>query len=857
MSLFAGEFPPLRPFQQITHEAIRKAAREGHRRILVCAPTGAGKCLGEGTLLLLADGTTTRVEWVNIGDRLMGPDGKARTVLSISSGEDMLYEVIPSKGDPYIVNSVHLLSLQRTGGSDGIRLSSGRHIPKNEAGPFFVEAEDFFLSNKTAKHCLKGWRPDSVEFESQTRIENLPIPPYILGVWLGDGLSDHPSIANVDGPVVSAWKSYARSIGCEVSQIGAPGACPIWRIKSVGRPRKTRFAKGLDELGLLRNKHIPQAYLMASREDRLQLLAGLLDTDGHLSRGGFDFAQKRHRIADGLTFLCRSLGLAAYINGSLKGIKDRNFEDLYWRVSISGDCSVIPCRIPSKRAPTRRQKKDHLRVGLEIRPIGRGRYFGFEIDGDRQFLLRDWQVTHNTIQAMNTIRETLQKGNRAMFLADRKTLIAQTSNVARDLGMGNHGIIQADNPMLDLSRPFQIASCQTLMRRGWPASEVLIIDEAHTLYKTWRDYVLSDECKAFVIGLTATPFSAGLGKYFTKLINAATMAELTECGTLVPMRIFSCRKPDMSGADVKPGGEWSDDAASKAEMAIIGDVLTEWQRLAHDRKTIVFGPTIAYCNELAKRFNDAGVPAAVFCSDTPDDERGRITSDFAYGSIRVLISVEALAKGFDQKDVGCVCDCRPLRKSLSTAIQMWGRGLRSSPETGKEDCILLDFSGNIIRFWDDFEDVFHNGVDKLDDGEKLDKKVREDKDEAPRCCPKCGHSPFGRKCIQCGHEVVPKDLCPELPGQMQEIRIGKKVLAHDKADLWAQVATYARDHARAGKDPNKKALAIFKNITGEWPPRSWTVYNAPEVAPSAATLGKIRSLNIAFIKGRAAHQGAA
>lgn len=210
-----------------------------------------------------------------------------------------------------------------------------------------------------------------------------------------------------------------------------------------------------------------------------------------------------------------------------------------------------------------------------------------------------------------------------------------------------------------------------------------------------------------------------------------------------------------------------------------------------------------------------------------------------------------LAKGFDQKDVGCVCDCRPLRKSLSTAIQMWGRGLRSSPETGKEDCILLDFSGNIIRFWDDFERVFHEGVDKLDDGEKLDKAIREDKDEEPKACPKCGHKPFGRKCVRCGHEVEVRSLVEELPGEMQEIRIGKKVLATGKADLWAQVATYAKSHSSPEKQQGR-AAHLYKDITGTWPPREWKVASAPDVAPTAATLGKIRSLYIAFSHRRAA-----
>ena len=473
-------------------------------------------------------------------------------------------------------------------------------------------------------------------------------------------------------------------------------------------------------------------------------------------------------------------------------------------------------------------------------------------EGHRKICVSAPTGSGKSILALNVIRETLGKGRTAMFLADRKTLIAQTSNVARDVGLGYHGIIQADNPMMDLSRPFQIASCQTLMRRGWPKFDVIVIDECHSQYKTWVDYINSDECKSFVIGLTATAFSKGMGRTWTKLVNAATMSELTDQGILVPMRIFSCRKPDMSGATVKAGGEWSDDSAETAEMALIGDVLTEWQKFAADRKTIVFGPTIAYCEDLCKRFNAAGVPAAVFCSDTPDDDRARITSDFEHGFVRVLISVEALAKGFDQKDVGCVCDCRPLRKSLSTAIQMWGRGLRSCPEKVKKDCILLDFSGNILRFWDDFERVYHEGVDRLDDGEKLDRTVREDKDEEPKACPKCGHKPFGRKCVSCGFEIERKSLVEERPGEMQEIRIGKKVLATDKADLWAQLATYSRDHAKPGKDPHKRALALYHDITGTWPPRDWHVSNAPDIPPTAATLGKIRSMCIAFAHRRAA-----
>lgn len=489
-----------------------------------------------------------------------------------------------------------------------------------------------------------------------------------------------------------------------------------------------------------------------------------------------------------------------------------------------------------------------------------------------------------TILGFNTIRETLAHGNRAGFLCDRRVLIAQTSNSAREVGLGNHGIIQADNPMLDLGRPFQIASCQTLMRRGWPMDiDVWIVDECHALYKTWVEAltvapkacpkcgkaVVTDPgrpnfprcedtigCRwkmPLVIGLSATPFAKGMGRAFTNLVNAATMHELTEQGFLVPMRVFSCRKPDMTGAETKADGEWTERAAEERELVIVGDVVLEWTRFAQGRKTICFGATINHSRELAKQFNEAGIPAGVICADTPDDERARLFDDFQWGRVTVLCSVEALAKGFDQRDVGCICDCRPLRKSLSTAIQMWGRGLRSCPEANKEDCYLLDFSGNVIRFAEDFERIYFNGLDRLDKGEKLDREVRKDEDHEPRACPKCGHLPFAKKCVQCGYETKPQNMVEHQAGHMEEVAFlcGKKKLADNKLNLWHQVCAYAMDHQKPGRDPHKRALGIYRDITGEWPPTRARAEEVPRVEPTRNTLDKIRSLWIAYSHRRA------
>ena len=455
-----------------------------------------------------------------------------------------------------------------------------------------------------------------------------------------------------------------------------------------------------------------------------------------------------------------------------------------------------------------------------------------------------------TFLGLRAIHEALQKGKRAIFICDRRTLIEQTSAVADSYGLTAHSVLMADHWRYDPSSPFQIASAQTLARRQWPDADLIVIDEAHVQMSVWVNKI--KDCSAHVIGLSATPFSDGLGKLFSNLVCASSMHALTESGVLVPMRVFSCTKVNMRGA-ATAGGEWTDGAAAERGMEIIGDVVSEWKKFASDRKTIVFGATIAHCEEMARQFNSAGVMAACFTSDTSEVERAALLGEYRKpdSALRVLLSVSALAKGFDCQDVECVCDVRPLRKSLSEAIQMWGRGLRSSPATGKKSCYLLDFSGNIIRMAEDYSDIFYNGLDALDAGEKLDKTIRRDNEEKPegKACPVCGYQPMGKRCVSCGHEVIKPSLVEHEHGEMQEVRIGKTKYADDKRHLWEQACSYARGYSAPEKQQGR-ASHIYKSITGDWPDRSWNIANTPSVPISRAVMNKIRSMNIAYAHAR-------
>lgn len=456
-----------------------------------------------------------------------------------------------------------------------------------------------------------------------------------------------------------------------------------------------------------------------------------------------------------------------------------------------------------------------------------------------------------TYIGLKICHEAMLKGKRAVFLCDRTTLIDQTSAVADRYGLTEHGVIQANHWRRRGYQLLQIASVQTIAKREyWPEMDVLVVDEAHTTYKAWTKF--ADATKAAVVGLSATPFTKGLGQIFTNLINATTMRELTASGVLVPLKPFSCRRPDMTGA-ATAGGEWTDKAAEERELAIVGDVVKDWIEFGENRKTIVFGATIKHCEELCRQFNDAGIMAATFTSETTAAERETLLEEYRKPDsfLRVLISVEALAKGFDVPDVSCVCDARPLRKSLSTAIQMWGRGLRASPETGKVDCRLLDFSGNIIRFSDDFEEIFSNGLSNLDDGEKLDKTIRKKEEYETKGCPRCGYSPFHKRCMSCGFEKVVKVAHESLPGVMQEIFIGtganKRKLADSSRHLWQQLCTYARMHSKPENQAGR-AWHLFRQMTGQKSPFSFDYNAAVEI--NRTVLNKIRQLNIARVKVR-------
>ncbi len=483
--------------------------------------------------------------------------------------------------------------------------------------------------------------------------------------------------------------------------------------------------------------------------------------------------------------------------------------------------------------------------------------------GEKRALLSLATGAGKTRIAVNLLKRIADAGllRRALFVCDRDELRNQGLGAFQNVFGADAAPVSGGNPQKNAR--ILIATYQTLdvatdeatasfLTAHYPENYFshIVIDECHrSAWGKWSQ-VLTRNPDAVQIGLTATPFTKGLGKWFDVVINVTTTRTLIEAGWLAPYRIFSCAEPDMTGVAVKTTGEWDETQASGKALEVVGDVVAEYLKHGENRKFICSAVDTVHVEELQRQFLAAGINVATYTYKDSEDDRADTTNEFKKpdSAIRGLITVTAASRGFDVPDVSCVIMARPLRKSLAEHIQLFGRGLRISPETGKKDCLVLDHSGNCARFFEECESFFDAGINELDDGKKRDKPKPKEKPEAePVKCPDCRalHKPLPA-CPCCGHEYPKKIAVQHVPGTLKELIAGgyRKELSRD---LWPQVAGYVLER-REGEAARKQALAIFKDITGTWPLASWEQTNP--VAPSTEVRNRIRSQQIRFAKRR-------
>jgi len=353
----------------------------GGNLVLISGYSGNGKCHGKGTKILMFDGSIKNVEDIIVGDQLMGDDNNPRNVLSLADGQEQLYEVSSkyNKTEPYTVNESHILSLwcgNKQYGKQGIK---------------DISIKDYLKRDKWFKYFHYGYKVP-VEFKEK----ELPVDPYFIGLWLGDGHTASSRVTTMDNEIVNYLNNYADKLRLQVTKTfiknNKANTYGITRGNRIGGSLEYSLQKKLRLLNILNNKHIPEIYKVNSKENRLKLLAGLIDSDGSKNCNGYDYVTKLEGLADDIVFLCRSLGLQAK-----KRIKyNKKYDKNYYRISIHGELSEIPVLLLRKKCHKRIQIKNILHYSIDVKKLGIGDYYGFELDGNHRYLLGDFTVTHNT-----------------------------------------------------------------------------------------------------------------------------------------------------------------------------------------------------------------------------------------------------------------------------------------------------------------------------------------------------------------------------------------------------------------------------------------------------------------------------
>lgn len=372
-------------------------------------------------VIRLYDNTTKLLSELNANDLIMGDDSEPRKILNLSVRKNITYEITQIYGDSYIASEIDILCLQLSKKPwmiereerksycvlwiDEYKINSKSFSWKSIAKDLAYKNAEYFLKNLPVINKItisvkdyinnrtKGWRNAYKCYKSGVEYEKIDVvmKPYMLGLWLGDGTSAGPSITTVDPEIIDSIKSHYPTL--KVSRVGKSITYGItsgheglrWAGKNI-------FLNQLKNLHLINNKHIPYEYLYNDRQSRLELLAGLIDTDGYQGTKMFEIVQKKKILADQILILARSLGFRANIVKSEKYCMHKGVKrtGTYYRVYISGFTSEVPVILERKKAGERLINKDPLCYGITVKSISEKYYYHIEVDGNKRYLLGDY-----------------------------------------------------------------------------------------------------------------------------------------------------------------------------------------------------------------------------------------------------------------------------------------------------------------------------------------------------------------------------------------------------------------------------------------------------------------------------------
>jgi len=478
--------------------------------------------------------------------------------------------------------------------------------------------------------------------------------------------------------------------------------------------------------------------------------------------------------------------------------------------------------------------------------------------GNRKVILQSATGSGKTVMASSIVQRAVKKGKRVLFLAHRRELIAQCSDKLSVFGI-DHGIIMAGQDTQSW-HSVQVASVDTLRARAitsnrmrLPEADIVIIDECHrSLSNTYRK-IIDKYDKSFIIGLTATPCRGdglGLGHVYSDMVCAPSIKYLISKGHLVPARYFAPSIPDLKGVKLVAGDYNSKQLASRMDTGeLIGDIVTNFIRIAPKKKAVVFASSVQHSINLKESFEAAGIKAGHIDGETPSEERDLTLKQLESGEIQVLCNCLVLTEGWDCPSAEVCVLARPT-KSLGLYLQMVGRVLR--PMEGKDEALIIDHSGAVYDHGF-VEDEFEWD---LDPKKKIqERKKRETKRETkPITCEKCFNVYEKlRACPSCGAVHIKKGRALIVgDGDLGEVdknsrKAKKKIYTSEEKHLW-----YSMFRSYAEIKDYKQGWVYHKFIAkfGHKPDKVLQGHSIKE--PSAECLSWITHMNIRHSKRRIA-----